>query len=218
MHYDIINATSQFDMVILANGDFPQDYIPLNILHNTKHLVCCDGAGKYLLEHTDIKPDAIVGDGDSLPESFKEQYHDICHHVAEQDDNDLTKALRYARTKYKPTTVAFLGITGKREDHTLGNIALLMRYFQEFGIQPIAITDNGYFIPVKGSNSFSTFAHQQISIFNFGCTRIESEGLKWQSFAYKQLWQGSLNEAIGSKIVFDADGYYLIYATHLPKV
>ena len=46
-----------------------------------------------LIEHGKLKPHAIIGDGDSLPQAFKEQYKDILHVVEElSNDNDLTKA------------------------------------------------------------------------------------------------------------------------------
>ena len=128
----------------------------------------------------------------------------------------MTKATRYlmSLSAFKEgAKVAYLGCTGKREDHTLGNISLMMRYYSSFHLQPIMITDHGYFIPTCGESCFKTFAHQQISIFNFGCKRLESEGLLWQSYAYDALWQGTLNEASGNEVTFHADGFYMVYLT-----
>jgi thiamine pyrophosphokinase len=53
-----------------------------------------------------------------------------------------------------------------------------------------------------------------VSIFNFGCKQLTSEGLKWNSYAYDEWWQGTLNEALGDKFSFCADGYYLVYQTY----
>ena len=46
-------------------------------------------------------------------------------HVTEQETNDLNKAFRYCLANGW-TDIVILGATGKREDHTLGNIGLLM--------------------------------------------------------------------------------------------
>ncbi|MBQ3926716.1 MAG: thiamine diphosphokinase, partial [Bacteroidaceae bacterium] len=55
-----------FDAVIVAAGDFPQHPLPLSILHDAPHIICCDGAAQTLISKG-IIPHAIVGDGDSLP-------------------------------------------------------------------------------------------------------------------------------------------------------
>ena len=96
-----------------------------------------------------------MGDGDSLPAGLKAQYADIFHAVSEQEDNDLTKATRFAigllkastkeNGEKQPPRLAYLGATGKREDHTLGNIALMMRYLRDFAILPEMYTDYGWF-------------------------------------------------------------------------
>lgn len=84
-----------FDAVILADGDYPTHPLPLKVLEEARFLVCCDKAGMEYIERTGKTPDAIVGDGDSLPEAFKHRYADIWHKVDEQDYNDLSKAARY---------------------------------------------------------------------------------------------------------------------------
>ena len=165
-----------FDAVIIANGVFPTHAVPLNILHHTAHLIACDGAISHV-----PSAEAIVGDGDSVPAEFRHRLIQI----NEQEDNDLTKATRYCLSKGWQQ-IAYLGCTGKREDHTLGNISLLMRYFREMDVEGIMFTDYGLFTPAKGDHTFSSFKGQQVSIFNFGSTRITSEGLKWNSYAYEQ--------------------------------
>ena len=84
----------------------------------------------------------------------------------------------------------------------------------DFGVMPVMITDNGYFIPAKGVSTFATFRRQQVSIFNLSCSRLTGEGLKWQPYAYTAMWQGTLNEAVGSSITLNGDGCYMVYLTH----
>ena len=193
-----------FDAVIIANGQFPTHEVPLRVLRQASYVVCCDGA----ISHFPMA-DVIVGDGDSVPE----EYRDLLVQIHEQDDNDLTKATRYC-IKQGYRKLAYLGATGLREDHTLGNIGLLMRYYSQMGVDGTMFTDHGIFTPAYGNRTFRSRKGQQISIFNFGCKRLESEGLRWNSYAYDEWWQGTLNEAIGDSFSFRADGYYMVYQTY----
>lgn len=194
----------QFDAVIVANGQFPAHQVPLGVLDQASHIIACDGAISHV-PHAE----AVVGDGDSVPA----EYHDRLIRIDEQEDNDLTKATRYC-LQQGWHDIAYVGATGLREDHTLGNISLLMRNFREFGVHGMMFTDYGFFMPVCGPQTFRSFAGQQVSIFNFGCTRIQSEGLRWNSYAYEQWWQGTLNEALADAFSIDADGYYMVYQTY----
>lgn len=214
--YPLITASSTFDAVILCDGDYPSHPIPLSILNHAKYLVCCDGAGMNYILHGGT-PDAIVGDGDSLPSDFKHRYADILHIVNEQEDNDQTKATRFC-IEHSSLRIAYLGSTGKREDHALSNISLIIRYMRDFHIDVTMVTNNGYFTPAHGTQIFESFPHQQISIFNFGCKQLEGEGFKWNPYPYEELWQGSLNEATGNEVKITADGNYLLFRTFEPKI
>ena len=194
----------KFDAVILANGQFPSHPIPLDILKNANHIVCCDGAIKNVPQ-----AEVVVGDGDSIPAAL----HDRLIQITEQDDNDQTKATRYCVEKgWK--RIAYLGSTGLREDHTLGNISLIMRYYRELGVEGRMFTDHGVFTPAYGNRTFQCMKGQQVSIFNFGCHQLTSEGLRWDTFDFHEWWQGTLNEALGNTFSIKADGYYLVYQTY----
>lgn len=210
-HLPLIQETSTFDAVILCDGDYPSHKIPVSVLQHAPYLCCCDGAGMKHILHGGT-PHAIVGDGDSLPEDFKKRYADILHLVSEQDDNDQTKATRFCVAKgFK--RIAYLGSTGKREDHALGNITLLMRYMRDFHLDVTMITDNGYFTPCHGKVVFDAFPRQQVSIYNFGCSTLKGEGFRWEVYPYRELWQGSLNEVVGETFTLEGDGDYLVFRT-----
>ena len=92
-----------------------------------------------------------------------------------------------------------------------------MRYFREMNVEGIMFTNYGYFTPAYGDQTFASFKGQQVSIFNFGSSTIHSKGLKWESYAYEQWWQGTLNEAVGTSFTLHADGYYMVFQTYNAK-
>lgn len=208
---DMLIPASDHPAVILANGDYPSHNIPLALLDRHSYLCCCDRAGMTAVRHG-IMPDAIVGDGDSLSPAFQQEYAGIFHHIEEQDDNDLTKATRFMRSQGF-RKIVYLGATGLREDHTLANVSLMAYYHQELGIEPVMITDYGYFTVNEGCKTFESFPHQQISIFNINCKRLQSRGLHWPASPFNQLWQGTLNEAESNCFVLDGDGTFMVYQT-----
>ena len=196
-----------FDAVIVANGQFPCHEVPLEILKGARHIVCCDGA----IHHVP-SAEIIIGDGDSIPDEYRDRL--IC--IEEQADNDLTKATRYCLLQGW-LKIAYLGATGLREDHTLGNISLLMRYYRDMNVEGTMFTDHGFFTPAYGNRTFCSMKGQQVSIYNFGCHQLSSKGLRWGCYAFDQWWQGTLNEALTDTFTIAADSYYLVYQTYKPK-
>lgn len=144
-----MNMTTE--AVILGNGDYPSHPYPLNVLRQAPYVVCCDGAADEYIRHGFL-PDAIIGDGDSLSSENREKLATIFHQIKDQETNDQTKAVRFLKAQGK-RQITIIGGTGKREDHTLGNISLLMDYMQE-GLQVRMITDYGVFIPSCDTQRF----------------------------------------------------------------
>ena len=117
------------NVVILCNGEFPRKAYPLYLLESAEAVVSCDGAAvKYMRKFGERRmPEAVIGDMDSLPRRWREKLAPVVVHVEEQDDNDMTKAMRYVLEHHPDVTdIHILGATGLREDHTVGNLGLLM--------------------------------------------------------------------------------------------
>lgn len=196
------------EAVLLAGGDYPTGNLALKLLESTEYVICCDGAANGYIERGNT-PNAIIGDGDSLTEINREKYSDILHIIEEQESNDQTKAIYFLIAKgFK--RIAILGATGKREDHTIGNISLLLEYMK-LGVEVRSITNYGVFIPVRDTQEFETTVGAQISIFNFNATSFNSIGLKYPIYDFTTWWQGTLNEAISNKIIIEAKGEYIVY-------
>lgn len=198
------------DAIVLGNGDYPTHPYVLNILQQAPYVVCCDGSVDEYILHGSI-PDAIVGDGDSISPKNRERFANIFHQVKDQDTNDQTKAIRFLQALGKKR-IAIVGATGKREDHTLGNISLLMDYMQD-GLQVEIITNHGIFTPANNTQTFASHTGQQVSIFNFGATGLQGEGLAYPLSDFTNWWQGTLNEATGEEFRIHATGKYLVFAT-----
>ena len=123
-----MNDFHDMDAVILANGDYPSASLPLRILKEAPYVVCCDGgANEYIAKG--YLPDVIIGDGDSLSQENRIKYASLICYNPDQETNDQTKAIQYLLAQGK-RRIAIVGATGKREDHTIGNISLLMEYMQ----------------------------------------------------------------------------------------
>lgn len=198
------------EVVILANGTFPESRHTKDILYNASFLVCCDGAANDLIDHNFI-PNIIIGDGDSIRPELKTRYKDRILINTDQETNDLTKAVAYVISKgYQD--VIILGGTGKREDHTIGNISLLMEYLSVCNVK--MITETGVFIPCANQFQFTGKIRQQLSIFNFGCSTMTAVGLAYPIRAFGKWWEGTLNEVKEENVRIDGDSNFLIYITH----
>lgn len=203
-----INPYKYPTTVVVGNGEFPQASLPLEIIDNAQTIVVCDGAANHYIP-TGRKFDIIIGDGDSMLPKIRKEYASRIIISSCQETNDQTKAVRHLASQ-GVKDIAIVGATGKRDDHTLGNISLLIEYFKQ-GITARIYTDHGIFIPAQGNTTIQTRVGQQISIFNFGCTELSAQGLKYPIRPFDNWWQGTLNEATANHCIINANDLYLIY-------
>ena len=201
--------------VIVGNGQFPKKEYPLYLLESADYVVCCDGALDTYLRHFRgrnlRRPDAVVGDMDSLSKKTAERFRDIAVKIDEQETNDQSKAFHYILEHFPDVdTIHILGATGKREDHTIGNLSLLMEYAREMRRQ-----DCGRTVSVDIVSDWSTaFAITDSCTLDVGEGRsvsiicpdnslnIKSEGLIWPTgnVVFDNLWQATLNRASADRI------------------
>ena len=197
--------------LIIANGEYPSAEQALAQLQCSDYVVCCDGGADSFIERGGV-PDAIVGDGDSLSAGNRERYASIIHYSPDQETNDQTKAVKYLMERGY-TNIAIIGATGKREDHTLGNIALLVEYMRA-GANVRMYTDYGVFIPCKGNSTFESYTGQAVSVFNVSAKDLHSKGLQYPIYDFTSLWQGTLNRAEGAEFTIEADGEYILFLAY----
>lgn len=207
-HYPLPTEDSTPEAVILANGNFPTHEIPLALLKKTKHIICCDGAANEYFSKG-FTPQVIVGDGDSLSQEIKAKFANIIYYSSDTQTNDLTKAVEYCVSQ-RLTRVVIVGASGKREDHTIGNIGLLIEYMDKFEEVEI-ITDHGVFTPIRIDSSFESYAGQAVSVFSFKSTPVRSRGLQYPLSAFTNWWQGTLNTAKSNQFTILARDKVIIY-------
>lgn len=200
------------DAIILANGDYPFADVPVQLLKEAPYVVCCDGGANEYIEKG-YTPDIIIGDGDSLSEENRRLYADLIHHNPDQETNDQTKAIQFLLSQGKKR-IAIVGATGKREDHTIGNISLLMEYMR-MGVEVCMYTDYGVFVPCKDTCVFECRPGQQVSIFNFTAKGLKSKGLAYPIYDFTSWWQGTLNRCTDASFTIEAEGEYLVFLNYI---
>ena len=202
---------NMFDAVIVAGGEFPTAPQPLEVLQSAPFVVCCDGAADSYIATGGV-PDAIVGDGDSISAANREKYAHLLHVISEQESNDQTKAVRFLMERGK-RRIAIVGATGRREDHTIGNISLLIEYART-GCDVCSFTDHGVFIPCNGTTTHKCRKGQQVSIFSITAKELCAEGLLYPIYDFNNWWQGTLNECTGDEFTINAKGEYLLFINY----
>ena len=203
------------NIVIICDGSFPRTEYPRYLIRTADFIICCDGALKKFIRNskaifgTERLPDRVIGDMDSLPESLRKKYSDIIVKIDEQEHNDQTKAFRWAMENLEGMeSITILGATGQREDHTIGNISLLMEYARMYdlegaGIQVQMITDHATVVAVTDTVEMDCGEGRQISIFSPDNTlKIKSEGLRWKTddVVFDNWWKATLNRAVQDNI------------------
>lgn len=89
---------NKIDAVILANGDYPTAPLPLQLLHESPYVACCDGGANEYIAKGHL-PHIIIGDGDSRCDEYRQRYASLIHHNPGQETNDQTKAVQNLHPK-----------------------------------------------------------------------------------------------------------------------
>lgn len=114
-------------ILIVSGGTAPSKCLLESERENSDLVICADSGANYLYEYG-IVPDFLLGDFDSID---KEVYDFFlakeCKKISfppEKDYTDTELAL-YQAIEIGADEIVFLGCTGSRIDHTLGNLGLL---------------------------------------------------------------------------------------------
>ena len=124
---------SKAKIAVLANGAWDTEW-GKQVLQEVDFLICADGGANYAAL-SGFVPNLLIGDLDSiLPENLKQCAKAGCvieRYPCEKDETDLELALSRAEEQARlvgQTDILLYGATGKRIDHFLGNVALMLAY------------------------------------------------------------------------------------------
>ena len=198
------------EVVIICDGAFPKTEYPRYLIRTADFIICCDGALRKFMRNSkaifgeDRLPDKVIGDMDSLSETLKKKHADIIVQIDEQEHNDQTKAFRWALENLKDiSTITIIGATGQREDHTIGNISLLMEYARTYDLEAMdiqlqMITDHAVIFAATDTFEFDCGIGRQVSIFSPDSSlKIKSTGLEYPTddVVFDNWWKATLNKA-----------------------
>ena len=205
--------TGNNPIVIVGNGEFPVHLIPLNHLKNAGSIICADGGADQLMSHN-FTPDVIIGDMDST-KFKKENFKGLWISSPDQNRTDLQKTLDWCISN-DITEVTVLGIMGKREDHSLGNLHALAEFSQKMDIQ--FITNYAVIYCTQGKKIFPSVVGQQISIVAIeNIQSISTVGLKYElkNKQFPPVCNGISNEAIGKTFTIESTEPIWLFLNHL---
>lgn len=194
--------------LIAANGIFTkaelERFTKLNKPRKAIDIIACDGASDFLVKEK-ITPDVVIGDLDSASAVTIRTLTAAGIPVikqASQYKNDLEKALDYALSE-KYTEINVTGFTGKRFDHSLNNLSILLRYSKKTELR--MYDDKFRFYFVRDKVELTCNAGAVVSLIPMPkAAGIKTGGLKYplNNEALKLgKREGALNEAIGESII-----------------
>ena len=128
-------------ILLFANGVLDDTGWVGPYLARAAAVIAADGGLRHLLP-LGHRPDALIGDLDSLPAGVvaEEAAGRVIRHPRDKDETDLELALLYAVAQYPGHEVLILGGFGGRLDHMLANI-LVLAHPRLLG-QPIRFVDD----------------------------------------------------------------------------
>jgi thiamine pyrophosphokinase len=163
-----------FDGLLVIVGGGTVDHELMRDLYLAgAHLVGADGGADEIVA-AGLKPEAIIGDFDSLqaPDTWLGRTKLL--RVPEQETTDFEKSLYCTRA---PVTIA-LGMTGRRFDHTLAALDAVTKHGKD---RPIILVDEADLaMALTGSFSFEVDPHERVSVHPLLPIRFKrSIGLKY---------------------------------------
>lgn len=121
--------------LIITGGSIDCAFAGAFLKNKTFDMVIAVDGGLAAAKRLNIRPDAIVGDFDTVRGELLEKYRKIEgiafeQHRPEKDETDTELALCTAM-EAGVNDIVLLGATGGRLDHSIGNIHLLYEYLQK---------------------------------------------------------------------------------------
>ena len=162
--------------LLICNGEKPGKWLK-KYAKEADFILAADGGadGAWM---AGIRPDAIIGDLDSVSPRTRRTLQDTPFiHIKRQDNTDLEKALDWL-TKQKFSEVIIAGATGGRLDFTLGNVLAVRPYLKKLKIKFVG--ENWSLFPLTKSYNFSAKKGARCSFIPLmTCKSVTLKGFKY---------------------------------------
>lgn len=159
-------------LVIVGGGTVDADLLR-ELYASGARLVGADG-GADVIAAAGLKPEAIIGDLDSLENPLGWLGRTRMMHITEQETTDFEKALYSTRA---PVTVA-VGVTGKRLDHTLAALDAASRHAARRHI--VFVDEHDLALALTDRFSFTVASGERVSVHPLApVTFWRSDGLEY---------------------------------------
>ena len=169
------------NIAVVINGEFPTNTEIINKIESAEIIIAIDGATNSLID-CGITPTISIGDFDSIKPSYKDKVSQIVH-AEDQNKTDLEKTLDWCIDN-NYLSLCIFGISGKSEDHFLGNFFAINEYCDT--VDCTIYTDYSIITPCIGKTLFDSFKGEIISIISFESNnKVTSTNLEYPLDTYK---------------------------------
>jgi len=164
---------------VFCNGQLENPADVKQIANDCDLLIAADGGAKYFFD-IGLTPQVIIGDMDSIDSDMWKNKSDIeyIRYPADKDKSDAELAVEYA-LEHKYEQVILVAATGRRLDHTLGNIALVAGYPGRVAI----LDDSSTLVAVNKSYKCTLYGKigDIVSLMPYSTDRLKvrTKGLKY---------------------------------------
>ena len=199
-------------VLVIANGEFPYHTSALEPLKEERKIICIDGAADKL-KSFGKEPDIVIGDFDSTKIQNTERIK-LWIETPNQNKTDLEKTIEWC-IKNQIININILGCGGNREDHMIGNLFCLSKYYGQ--IKCKIITNESKIICYSGENHIDVKMNQQISIIATELIDdITIDGLKYniKNEILKPSARAICNESISKQFYLKSSGKVLVFFNH----
>lgn len=156
-------------VIIISGGNPPSKELLTSEITEGAFLIAADSGANCLYDYN-IEPDLLLGDFDSIDievlDYFKKCNCTIDIYPTEKDFTDTEIAVKKALFM-KPNEIVFLGCTGSRVDHLLGNIGML-KICLENGVNAFIKDENNSIRLTNASTSLKGTVGQIFSVQSYG--------------------------------------------------
>lgn len=173
--------------IIIAGGAPPSLELLEDEMKGSTFIICADSGANCLYKYK-IQTQYLIGDFDSIEREaytyFSKSDCSIESYPRDKDSTDSELALKKA-INLGATTIAFLGCSGSRFDHTLGNLGLLLKCIN-CNIKGFIRDENNYIEIIKSPFTISGKPEEKFSLLAYNSTvnNLTIDGAKFSLNGY----------------------------------